>query len=473
MYNFSPEVTKLGKKKPNLIYIFADGLSYRSVGYNGDIKAKTPNIDVLAQCSVVMDNCVSNHPLSSPYHASLLTGKYSTSTGMVIDGLRINTNHIFLPYILTENGYSTEYIGKWHLYSTKPGKNDSFIPEGPNRLGFNGCFASFYYNNKLNNQSAYYFLDSKEKISVNSYVTDAQTDMAIDRIEKLTEKDNPFALFLSLATPRGPFKKNNVPNDYYEMFKNTHFALPKNYDSMNDSHADPSAKMSSKQRRELNEWNRVYYAMASNIDDNIGKLMQKIVELGIDDNTIIVFTSNCGEMLGAHGRRGSNCFYDEAVRVPFIIRYGEKLTAGKNETCFGTVDIMPTILGVMGINTPDSVQGNDKSFYIFNSKSDDRGQLLMGTGPSDMFGNGKEWRAYRTKQFTYAVYKSDYEEMLFDNLNDPNQSVNLIYDKNYIDIGKRIKDEMYGEMNRIGDTFEDNIYFKKHWIKNKKIVAEL
>ena len=473
MYNYYPEVTKLGKKKPNLIYIFADGLSYRSVGYNGDIKAKTPNIDVLAQCSVVMDNCVANHPLASPYLASLLTGKHTTSTGMVIDGLRINTNHITLPERLSENGYSTEFIGRWHLFSTKSGKKDSYVPEGPNRLGFNSYFASFYYKRKLNNQSAYYYLNSKEKIPTKNYVPDVQTAMATERLEKLTEKDNPFALFLSLATPRGPFKKNNVPNNYYDTFKNTHFALPKNYDSMNDSHSDASAKMSSKQRKELNEWNKVYYAMISNIDDNIGKLMQKIVELGIDDNTIIVFTSSYGEMLGSHGRRGNNCFYDEAVRVPFIIRYGEKITAGKNETCFGTVDIMPTLLGIMGIDFPDSLQGNDKSFYIFNSKSDDKGQLLMGTGPSDMFGSGKEWRAYRTKQFTYAVYKSDYEELLFDNLNDPYQSVNLIYDKNYIDIGKLIKDEMYGEMNRIGDTFEENSYYKKHWIKNKRIVADL
>lgn len=458
----------MGERKPNLIFINSNSLRYQSLGYNADSNAKTPNIDMLAQFSAVADNCVSNHPLPSPYQASLFTGKYSTSTGIVIEGLRIKPNHETFVNILNKNGYSTEFIGNWRLYSDK---KNAFVPQDENRLGFNGYFADFLSTDKLFNSK--YYLDSDKKIETEGYITDIQTELASERIEALVSEQKPFALFLSLSTPDGAFKKNNVPEKYYAMFSDTEFDLPKNYDSVNDYHSESQSKLSKTERKHLAELQKVYNAMVSNIDENIGKIISKTVELGIDEHTVIVFTSSCGEMFGAHGRKGQNIFYDEAVRVPFIIRYGKKLSVGKNESVFGTVDIMPTLLGLMKISIPSSVQGRDKSTYLINGTSDSKGQLLMGTGPSNSFADGKEWRAYRTKQFTYAVFKSDNEEMLFDNFNDPYQSVNLIYDKRYIDIGKRIKDEMYAEMARINDTFELNSYYKDNWINKHKVIADL
>ena len=453
---------------PNLIFIYADALRYQSVGYNGDTQAKTPNIDMLAQCSTVMDNCFSNHPLSSPYFASMLTSKYTTSTGIVVNSLSLNPKQKTIAHILTENGYNSEFIGRWCLNSKLINR---FIPEGENRLGFDSYFANFGSNIKNNKVS--YTLESKEKIKTEKYEPDIQTDLAIERIEENTKNDSPFALFLSYSLPGKYWGKNSIPEKYTELFKDIEFALPQNYDAVNDPHADIQAKASKNKRNKHNELKKVYYAMVSIIDENIGRIMQKTVELGIDDNTIIVFTSSSGEMFGAHGRMGKNIFYDEAVRVPFIIRFSNKLSVGKNESCFGTVDIMPTLLSLMDIKILSTVQGTDKSSYMLTGTSDSGGQLLMGTGPADYFGPSKEWRAYRTKEFTYAVYKTDNEELLFDNLNDPYQTINLIYDKNYIDIGKKIKDEMYAEMAKINDTFEKNNYYKKNWIKNRKVIAEL
>lgn len=458
----------MGERKPNLIFINANGLRYQSLGFNGDVNAKTPNIDTLAQFSAVIDNCVSNHPLSSPFQASLFTGKYSVSTGIISEGLRINPNHKTFAQILGENGYSAEFIGDWKLYSDK---NSAFVPQDKNRLGFDGYFADFCDSGNLFKSK--YYLDSDNKTEVHIYTPDIQTDLASDRIETLSSDKKPFALFLSLSSPDSVLKKSNVPEKYYKMFDGVDFDLPENYDISNDSHSDYQSKLSKNSRKLLTEFYKVYCAMTANIDDNVGKIVSKTVELGIDDNTIIVFTSSYGEMFGSHGRKGKNIFYDEAVRVPFIIRYGERLSSGKNETCFGTVDIMPTLLGLMKIKIPETVQGKDKSSNLINGTSDSVGQLLMGTGPSSGFSDGKEWRAYRTKQFTYAVFKSDNEEMLFDNLNDPYQSFNLIYDKSFIDIGKRIKDEMYVEMARINDTFEHNSYYKDNWIKKHKVIVDL
>ena len=109
---------------PNLIYIFADQLRYQSLGYAGDPKARTPNIDRLASQSLNFANCVSGSPMCAPYRASLFTGKYSSSTGMVINELRINPDQRCFGHVLHDAGYDTYYIGKWHLWANQLGRHD-------------------------------------------------------------------------------------------------------------------------------------------------------------------------------------------------------------------------------------------------------------------------------------------------------------------------------------------------------------
>ena len=118
--------------KPNLIYIFADQLRYFSLGYAGDKRAQTPNIDAFqAECTDLCQT-VSGHPVCAPYRASLFTGKYTTSTGMVINEIRMNPNHHTFADVLNENGYETAYIGKWHMYAAELGNHydpkNSYIP---------------------------------------------------------------------------------------------------------------------------------------------------------------------------------------------------------------------------------------------------------------------------------------------------------------------------------------------------------
>ena len=127
-------------KRPNLIYVFADQLRYQSCGFAGDSRAHTPNIDQFALESTNFVNCVSGHPMCAPYRASFFTGKYSSSTGMVINELRMNPNHRAFGHVLHDGGYETYYIGKWHLWANELGNHEdpknSFTPRGPYRLGF-------------------------------------------------------------------------------------------------------------------------------------------------------------------------------------------------------------------------------------------------------------------------------------------------------------------------------------------------
>lgn len=232
----------MNKTKPNLIYIFADQLRYQSLGYAGDDKAITPQIDTLCKESVDVCQAVSGHPVCAPYRASLLTGKYTTSTGMVINEIRMNTNHKTFADVLDENGYETAYIGKWHLYAAEWGNHydpkNSYIPKGRDRLGFNDYFAAYNFHHEYYGEGAYYHLDSPKKIYCNQYEPDEQVDLAIEQLQRLSEGEKPFALFLSLGTPHDPWSKDNVPQTYLEKFKHISFELPVNYLEENDKHAD-------------------------------------------------------------------------------------------------------------------------------------------------------------------------------------------------------------------------------------------
>lgn len=472
---------KSAKKTPdkyNLIYIFADQLRYASLGYNGDAYAYTPNIDRLSENFSVLDNAVSGHPVCAPYRASLLTGKYTTSTGMVINEIRINPNHRTIAGILTENGYETCYIGKWHLYADKLGDHfnveNSYIPRGKDRLGFDDYFAGYNFHHSYYAPQAYYHEDSPEKIFVDGYEPDAQTDMAIGHLKRLTAGEKPFAFFLSLGTPHDPWVKGNVPDEYYKRFEKTEFPVPPNYKKFNDRHADIWARFFPWDRPKLNEWKRVYYAMVSNLDYNIGRLFAAIDEMGLRENTILVFTSDHGEMFGAQGRRAKNIFYDEAVRVPFLLR-APKLKTGKIDTAFNTVDIMPTLLSFMGMPIPREVEGKDRSKQISGEEPQEEfdGCLMQGTGPTAVYGNGFEWRAYRTRRYTYAVYLRGGKEMLFDNVSDPYQTRNMVKDTVYSGILAELKKRMYAEMESIGDDFEKNSFYKEHWVKDRRILPAL
>lgn len=461
-------------KKPNLIYVFADQLRYFSLGYAGDPYAKTPNIDRLSKECTDLCQAVSGHPVCAPYRASLFTGKYTTSTGMVINEIRMNPNHHTFADVLNENGYETAYIGKWHMYAAELGNHydakNSYIPKGRDRLGFNDYFAAYNFRHEYEPGIAYYHLDSPEKIYYDKYEPDAQTDMTIEQLKRLSASDKPFALFLSIGTPHDPWVPENVPADCLERFRSTDFHLPENYLPENDPHADAWARLSDAEREQLTEWMRVYYAMTANLDDNIGRLIDSIGEMGLDQNSIIVFTSDHGELFGAHGRRAKNIFYEEAVRVPFLIKWKNHLEEGvRRDFVFNTVDIMPSLLSLMGLSIPDEVEGTDLSRCILGESDTEKGALMMCTGPTAVFGDGQEWRAFRTKKYTYAVFKSDGQELLFDNQADPLQMNNLIGKEAYQEVAEDLKHKMYAEMNRIGDNFEKNSYYEKNWIKDRII----
>lgn len=463
-------------KRPNLMYVFADQLGYIHCGYAGSKKARTSNIDRLASQGVNFRNAVSTMPVCAAHRATLFTGKYPTTTGMVINELRMNTNHKCFGHVLTENGYETGYIGKWHLYANQLGNHydtkNSFVPPGPNRLGFDGYWAAYNFHHYYYN--AYYHIDSPKKIFYEKgvYEPDGQTDLAIGFLNKAAKSNRPFALFISYGTPHDPWTDNNVPEKYRDMFKDTEFHHPPNYKDTNDKYADGWGRLSPDGRKRLPHWRRIYYAMTTNLDWNIGRLLDAVDKAGLADNTIIVFSSDHGEMFGAQGRRAKNIFYDEAVRVPFLIRWPKRISAGTvSGACPGTVDIMPTILSLMDLPISRGVEGMDLSHCVLGKKGPEpEAAFLQNTGACAIFENGHEWRALRDKRYTYAKYRVDGAELLFDNINDPYQMKNLAKRPEYQKTIDRFRKMLADKMKLLNDNFELCTWYRDNWTDGNRII---
>ena len=461
-------------RPPNIIYVFADQLRYQSCGYAGDRKAKTPHLDAFASQGTSFQNAVSGHPVCAPYRASMLTGKYTTSTGMVINEMRLNPNHESLAHVLTRGGYETAYIGKWHLYANQLGNHEdpknSFTPPGPHRLGFDGFWASYGFHHE--NYRGYYHTDSQEKIPVKGYEPDAQTDLAIEQIRRHAKSEKPFALFLSIGAPHDPWNPGNVPPEFLAKFADETFTLPPNYKPENDPYADAWGRYQGpEERKKIPDWMKVYYAMVANVDWNFGRILEAIEKAGIREDTIVVFTSDHGEMFGAQGRRAKNIFYEEAVRVPFVVRWPGKTPPGRvSDACLNTPDIMPTLLSMAGMPIPAKVEGTDLSHCALGKPGPEpEAAFMQNTGACAIWEDGYEWRGLRSKRHTYAIYRKDGKEFLFDNKADPYQMVNLAEDAEHKETLDRFRDLLKKQMARVGDTNEASTWYRDHWTKDRVI----
>ncbi len=208
-----------GPRRPNLVYVISDELGTPYCSFAGDRTVLMPNLERMVSEGVWMRQAVSSSPVCAPYRATLMTGKYASSNGMVINELRLSPNQRCLGHVLRDGGYQRCYIGKWHLYANHAGDHEnvlhSFVPPGPHRLGWDAPFLGFNFHHIYYGEGSYYHRGTPEKISRGEgvYEPDGQTDQAIDYIERHAADAAPFAMVLSLGPPHPPWTENNVPAD--------------------------------------------------------------------------------------------------------------------------------------------------------------------------------------------------------------------------------------------------------------------
>lgn len=461
---------------PNLIFVCADQLRRMSCGFAGDTRARTPNMDRFAASAVDFRQAVSCYPVCAAYRASFLTGKYPSSTGMVINELRMNPNHETIAHVLSKAGYQTDYIGKWHLWANDTKHSDmanQSVPPGPNRLGFDGYWAGYNFNHQY--FKAFYFEDTPERIEVDGYEPDVQTDLAIVRMSKCIRQCKPYALFLNYGTPHDPWAIDNVPPEYAGMFSDSGLPLPENYADGSAEYWNPSMGREWWMRNikpNLPSMQRIYYAMTANLDYNFGRLLAEIDRSGAAENTIVVFTSDHGEMFGAHGRVAKLTYYEEAASVPLLIRWPQAASARVSDALINTPDLMPTLLGLMGLPIPEAAEGTDLSHCVTGTPGPEpEAALMQGMGHTFLWLDGFEWRALRDTRYTYAVTRADRREHLFDRIADPLQMTNLAGEPGCADVMGRFRQMLASRMADLGDTFEACTWYRDHWTRDRVIIG--
>ncbi|MGD9498565.1 MAG: sulfatase-like hydrolase/transferase, partial [Armatimonadota bacterium] len=206
-----------------------------------------------------------------------------------------------------------------------------------------------------------------------------------------------------------------------------------------------------------------YYSHIGALDRNLGRLLDTLEEEGIAQDTIVVFTSDHGDMLGAHGLRHKQKPWDESIMVPFVIQWPGHLPAGaRRDTLINAPDIMPTLLALMGVDIPDTVEGQDLSLAAAGAAGYEPSSAFIGSiAPFHSRPHPwREWRGVRTKTHTYVETRRG-PWLLYDNENDPYQMTNLIGTREAADVQEKLRLELLGWRERLGDEFAP----KEHYVR--------
>ncbi|MFW6255917.1 MAG: sulfatase [Candidatus Sumerlaeota bacterium] len=432
-------------KKPNVIYVFADQWRLESTGFAGNPDVRTPNLDRLAAESVWVTHAVAGCPVCSPYRASLLTGQYPLSHGVFVNDVHLEHRVPSLADAFKDGGYSTAYIGKWHVNGR--GRVDYIPPE--DRQGFEYWKVLECTHNY--NDSWYYAGDCDERLVWKGYDAIAQTDDAIDYIQKY-DQNNPFMLVLSWGPPHSPM--HTAPEEFRQLYDPEKISVRPNV---------PESKHE-RTRKDL----AGYYAHCTALDSCIGKLWDAIVENGIEENTIFVFGSDHGDMIGSQGQHDKQQPYDESIRVPFLVHYPDELGREGHDcpALLDAPDIMPTLLGMAGLDIPDSVEGIDFSGMIRGGDDpSDGAALIMCPQPFGQWHRGKggkEYRGLRTLRYTY-VRDLNGPWLLFDNEKDPYQLHKLVDDPASAELLRKMDAWLQKRLDARGDAFRPGMDYIREW----------
>ena len=444
------------KASPNIIIIVADQMRrtamgfWQQEGYKNALNGQsdfviTPNLDIIASQGAVFTNAIANYPLCSPFRGMLLSGLFPHNNGVTHNtrtdrpevGLR--TDIITLTESLATAGYNTALVGKGHWQNnlplfddqnnylgktTAPGghffkgtRYDTYIPQGEARHGIEYWYQSLGHNH---NNPVVYTNDTQlsgklegQPYYPKRYSAVDQANIIIDYIKNnrsQRDEKKPFSLLWTMDPPHSPYAAVDDTDEqiYNQFYKDIALSTLLNRANVDLKKAEKFA--------------RVYFSMVTLIDREIGRVMAALQQQGLEDNTLIVFTADHGEMMGSHSLMAKNTFYEESLGIPLIIHYPHKIPHHQNDLLISVPDFMPTILGLAGLTQfiPDNLDGNDFSDFILKSNNEklNKPQASLYYGKDDELG-------VRTHQYTFVLNKDGKKIALFDNINDPYQ-VNML-----------------------------------------------
>ncbi len=399
-----PLALRAADKPPNLLVIMTDQQRFSALSCAGNGIVKTPNIDRLARGGAMFQTAITPCPVCVPARTSILTGKSMHGTSVTGNDSAADTVLDCGPSfdnLLAARGYHTEYYGKYHApyrmaltYKDKvpyAGKRvegapshrqqylaylDKHVPARPLRPGelmskdFDRPYVPAILDPRYKNPEApsgqgdvYGWLQVPKEHSLAAYTVDE----SIHALNGMGQ--GPFSLTCSIGPPHPPFL--NV-SPYWGMYPAKDIPLPANFrDDMKWSpYRERQARMKTYQVADnIRAGLSIYYGMVKEVDDNVGRLLARLDELGLADNTLVVFTSDHGEMMGSHGMGSKMVFYEESVHVPLLMRFPGRIKPGTVvDSPVSTMDLFATILDYMGVDAPRregySLRGTSPDFRV-------------------------------------------------------------------------------------------------------------
>lgn len=464
-------------KSPNLIIVMPDELRQQTVGLLKTDPVVSPNIDAFSEESLTLSNALANCPICSPSRAMLFSGKFPISNGVTDNcysknigyGVELKASEVCFSDVLHDAGYSQGYIGKYHLDlpneddveftegwrgDPKEGGTlwDAYTPPGARRHGFDFWYSYGCCDDHLSPH--YWVNDAKisERIDVKAWSVEHETNVAIDYIKNTDgayrKENNPFFLIVSHNPPHMPFEA--VPDRYKEVYKDK-------------APNELLVRHGAEKTREALSHVANYFSAITGIDENFGRLLETLKQENLEEDTIVIFMSDHGELMGSHARMGKNAWQNEALLIPFILRWKGSIDPRVDDLLFNMPDMFPTLLNLMGLGDklPKGVEGSDYSEVFLGNKihRPKSGYYLTA---QRLF--PEERRGIKTLTHTFVVIRNKkttkISYVLHDNVNDIFQQKNISDEQDELVI--EYKKELLSWLIKTNDP----------WLKDKEIMKE-
>lgn len=417
--------------KPNIIFYFSDQQRADSAGCYGQKLPVTPNLDAVAEEGTLFENAFSCQPVCGPMRACLQSGVYASQNGCYRNNIALPTDTKGIAHYLTEAGYDTAYIGKWHLASDKEHRLSTKPTPKERRGGYDYWRASDILEFTSHGYNGYVFDENCNKLEFKGYRADRINDFAIEYIKK--EHEKPFFMFVSQLEPhhQNDRLRFESPKGLKNKFKN--YEVP---GDLKGTLGDWRLQMPS------------YLACCNRVDENFGKLIQTLKDKGIYDNTIIIYTSDHGCHFRTRNFEYKRSCHENSIRVPLVITGGAFTGGGKISDLVSLIDLPATVLDIAGVEIPEHFMGK--------SLTDKKGHesVFMQISESQI------GRAVRTDRWKYSVSAKNedkafadryYEDFLYDLQNDPHERNNLIENPAYAQTKKELKEILLEHMKKAGE----------------------
>ena len=426
--------------QPNVVFIMADDQRYDMLSCNGNPHVKTPHLDRLASEGCRFENAFTVSGVCSPSRANFFSGKYSHRCGAPQIIWKNNTflmNETPFPALLSQHGYYSSHIGKWHLGEgqiPKPGYDDW--------AGFEWLGTFFNTTVHINGNPAQF----------DGYADDILADLAAKKLKALAKGSQPFCMFVGLKAPHLPF---SYPDRYENYLEDIDIPEPENIDEdYNKSGRAPIMKTNVIRVRSFRgaipgfgSWDnyvKSYYRSSQALDDAVGVILDAIDEAGINQKTIVIYSSDQGYTLGEHGMTEKHYAYEQVMRIPMIIRYPGLITPGiTSSDMVLNIDVAPTVVELCGVKPNEEMDGLSW-LPIFQSQ----GQAVRDWRRDFLF---EYWDyrpvlpsqlAVRSERFKLITYQDFPERELYDLHNDPGEDLNVIEDPAYADALHDMEDRL-------------------------------